>query len=106
VPRNCTLSFLRVALMKFGNSHWDVAVVLSGIAQIHQEKCEYDNALELYEASLCTGKSALGEDHSEIAMLLNRMGNFHFEQERLDDALRYYWRGLRIERTVLPHESW
>jgi len=71
--------FLRVALINFGHSHRDVAVVLSGIAQIHQEKCEYENALELYEASLCAGRAALGDDHSEIAMLLNRMGNFHFE---------------------------
>ena len=67
---------LRVASINCGHSHCDVAVVLGGIAQIHQEKREYEKALELYEASLCAGRAALGEDHSEIAMLLNRMGFF------------------------------
>ena len=72
-----------MASNNFGHSHRDVAVVLSGITQIQQEKREYEKALELYEGSLCAGRAALGEDHSEIAMLLNQMKNFHFEQEQL-----------------------
>ncbi len=94
--------FLRVALMKFGRNHRDVAVVLSGLAQIAQEKQSYDEAEELYEESLSAGREALGDDHTEIAMLLNRLGNFHFERERLEDALSCYRRGLAIEKKVLP----
>ena len=56
--------FLRIASINFGHSHRDVAMVLSGIAQIHQEKHEYKKALKLYEASLCANRAALGEDHS------------------------------------------
>ena len=94
--------FLRVALTKFSErSHRDVAVVLSGIAQIYQERKEHGRALELYKESLRVGRAALGKYHSEVAMLLNRIGNFYFEREDFDAALKAYKDGLSIERKVL-----
>lgn len=93
--------FLRVALKKFSRNHRDVAVVLSGIAQIYQEKKDYDKALSLYEESLVVGRAALGNSHTEVAMLLNRLGNYHFDRGDFAQALTAYEEGLQIEQRVL-----
>lgn len=93
--------FLRVALKKFSRKHRDVAVVLSGIAQIYQENKDYDKALSLYEESLVVGRAALGNSHPEVAMLLNRLGNFYFDRGMFDKALTAYEEGLQIESRVL-----
>jgi tetratricopeptide (TPR) repeat protein len=85
---------------KFSKSHRDIAVVLSGIAQIHPRKKEFKQALNFMRKALA-GTAALGEYHSEVAMILNRIGNFYFEQEEFDAALKVYKKGLRVERQLL-----
>ncbi|VEU40500.1 unnamed protein product [Pseudo-nitzschia multistriata] len=89
--------FLRVALVRFSKKHRDVAVVLSGMAQIHQERKEYPKALKLYEEALEVAKEALGNFHLEVAVICNRIGNFHFERGHCDKALEAYKEGLHIE---------
>ena len=90
--------FLSVAVKRFTKNHRDVAVVLSGIAEIHQERGEMEEALRLYEESLEAGRNALGDDHPEVAMILNRLGNFHFVMENYDAAYEVYAKGFKIEK--------
>lgn len=96
-------TFYDVATQHFGDaSHRDVAVVLSGMAQIHHELGNPDEAHDFYEESLAVGREALGSCHPEMATLLNRVGNFYLEQGEHDRALVCYQEGLDMDEKTLP----
>jgi len=121
------LVFWKVGRRVLPESHRDMAIVLSGIAQILQrtrkaacdkdeskkneeeleieietENVSYQTILSLYQRSLNSARHAFGtSDHPEIAMIYNRIGNFYFESNEKKLAAETYCRGLEIERNVL-----
>ena len=102
---NCALEInqevLCVIVKYFAKNHCDVAVVLSGIAHIHQERSDFDQTLELYDEILDAGWNALGECHPEVVTILNWIRNFHFRWENGDDPFDAYSKRLAIEKKVL-----
>ena len=82
----------------------DVAMALSGMAQIYQQHNQFEKATGLFLESIRISRLALGDDHCDVAMLLSRLGNFYFERHMFDSALKIYKEGLKIERTILPPE--
>merc|ERR1711865_1200570 len=85
-------------------SHRDIAIVLSGIAQIHQERKEFDKALDLYEESLQVGRETLGENHSEVATLYNiivtlsNIGEILRQKKRYCKSICLYNNAIKLQR--------
>jgi tetratricopeptide (TPR) repeat protein len=62
----------------FGGDSKEVAVSLTNLGNVHQERGEYDEALKLYQESLAIDKRVFGGD-KEVAESLTNIRNVHQE---------------------------
>ena len=84
-----------------GPTHRDVATILKCMAQIHHDRCQYEEAGQLYCKSLKLAKESLGDLNPEVASILNKMGNMFYENSDFNAAIKAYEEGLAVERAVL-----
>lgn len=86
---------LKIAETGKGNTKPYMASSLNMLAMIHNERGEYDKAIELQQRSLTLSEQSLGK-HTNTASLAYNLGNMLDEQGRREEALGYYQRGLEM----------
>ncbi len=86
------------------NSLSDVATTLNNLANLHQAKNEYEDALKEYEEALGIYRKLAEENPStylpDVAMTLNNLANLHQAKNEYEDALKEYEEALEIRRKL------
>lgn len=93
---------LRESLL--GPDHAEVAVVLGGLAGLHEQAGRLDEAEPLFRRAVAVAESAYGPDHPEVAKLLDKLASFCLTSQRLDEAEEHYRRAIEILE-VRQHEG-
>jgi tetratricopeptide (TPR) repeat protein len=80
-----------------------IAKCLQNIANIHQMKGEYNQAINKYNQALNILYQLPGNQINSITGCFNNLGAAYFEQRKFTEARQYYTTVLVIRTTVLPH---
>ena len=90
---------LREALL--GPEHPHVANTLGGIAIVHQQQHQLEDAERLLQRALAIHKAAKGDEHPSVAKAEYNLANTYRLQERYGDALRLFETSLARYQRLL-----
>ncbi len=70
------------------------ATSITGLAQVHSTRAQYDEALRLYAYALAILEASLGPDHPSVTHALNGLGETHRAVGRAAEAIALLERAL------------
>jgi tetratricopeptide (TPR) repeat protein len=92
--------YFNMLLKSLPSDHPDISAVYNNIANVHQEKREYNLALKNYEIAYEIRRKQLPPNHPYIAASLNNIGNIYKAKRNYDIALDYYQQALNIKEKI------
>jgi tetratricopeptide (TPR) repeat protein len=92
---------LRIREGALGPDHPDVAISLSDLARLYQERGRYAEAAPLFARSLRIREKALGSDHPYVASSLNNLARLYRCQAQYAHAEPLFRRALEIREWAL-----
>jgi tetratricopeptide (TPR) repeat protein len=81
---------------RFGENHYEAAVIQHNLASIDQQRGQAAEAEREFRNALCIKTDVLGPTHPEVASILNNLGVLYAEEGRTSDARQAYVDALSI----------
>ncbi|CAF3817577.1 unnamed protein product [Rotaria magnacalcarata] len=78
------------------------AICYTGLGRIHDEKGEYEQALDYYQRVLTLQQSTLSKDHIDFSTTYNNIGTIQMTQGRYIEAIENFQHSLDID---LSHQN-
>ncbi|MBD2254245.1 tetratricopeptide repeat protein [Nostoc parmelioides] len=85
---------LKIAKVRFGESHLYVADILNNLGIIYREQGRYSEAETLYQKSLRIRQQHLGESHPDLGYNFNNLAFLYYRQGRYSEAEQLYQKSL------------
>jgi len=96
---------LTVAEKTFGNTHTNVADLLSKLAGFYDDSGDYAQAATLYDRCLVIRESVLGSENKGVADALNDLAWEYKEMGDYENALPLFQRSLKVTEDLLGPEN-
>jgi len=81
-----------------------LARCLQNLANIHQRKGEFNQAMDKYNQALKIFQELPGDQNKLVANCLNNLGAMYSKQRKFTEAVQCYKNALNIQETILPHK--